>query len=276
MGRFDGVLICTDLDGTLLKNDKTVSAENINAIEYFKANGGKFTFVTGRMPYYAVETYNRIKPNAPIGCINGGGLYDYETEKYIWKCGLHVPDVAELLAYVDENLPEVSIALSGFYNTYFVKNNNAFVRFRSLTKLPNITADFRTFDGEVGKILFGTDVEVYMQNLVELLNQHPRAVEFDFIRSERTLYEILPKGIGKGTVVKKLAEHLHIDINSCIAIGDYNNDISMIQAAGIGVAVANACPEALAAADIITVSNEDHAIAKVIEDVESGKICFDA
>ena len=276
MGKFDGILICTDLDGTLLKGDKTVSVENTDAIEYFKANGGKFTFVTGRMPYYAVETYNQIKPNAPVGCINGGGLYDYEAEQYIWKCGLSVPDVKELLAYVDENLPEVSIALSGFLNTYFAKNNAAFERFRRLTKLPNITADYLTFDGEVGKILFGTDVEESMQKLIALINTHPRAEEFDFIRSERTLYEILPKGIGKGTVVTKLAEHLHIDITRCIAIGDYNNDVSMIRAAGVGVAVANACPEALAAADIVTVSNEEHAIAKVIEDVESGKICFNA
>lgn len=276
MGKFDGILICTDLDGTLLKGDKTVSVENTDAIEYFKANGGKFTFVTGRMPYYAVETYNQIKPNAPVGCINGGGLYDYESEQYIWKCGLSVPNVKELLAYVDENLPEVSIALSGFHNTYFAKNNAAFERFRRLTKLPNITADYHTFDGEVGKILFGTDVEESMQKLIALINTHPRAEEFDFIRSERTLYEILPKGIGKGTVVTKLAEHLHIDITRCIAIGDYNNDVSMIRAAGVGVAVANACPEALAAADIVTASNEEHAIAKVIEGVESGKICFNA
>ena len=46
MGKFDGILICTDLDGTLLKNDKSVSEENLRAIEYFKREGGRFTFVT--------------------------------------------------------------------------------------------------------------------------------------------------------------------------------------------------------------------------------------
>ena len=51
MGKFDGILICTDLDGTLYKNDKTISEKNKAAIEYFKREGGSFTFVTGRLPY---------------------------------------------------------------------------------------------------------------------------------------------------------------------------------------------------------------------------------
>ena len=56
MAKFDGILICTDLDGTLLKKDKTVSRENLDAIEYFKANGGYFTYVTGRMPFFSYES----------------------------------------------------------------------------------------------------------------------------------------------------------------------------------------------------------------------------
>ena len=79
----------------------------------------------------------------------------------------------------------------------------------------------------------------------------------------------MPGGIGKGTSVAKLCEHLEIDINKTIAVGDYNNDISMFRAAKVGVAVANACEDAKKAADVITVSNEEHAIAKVISDLEN-------
>ena len=57
-----------------------------------------------------------------------------------------------------------------------------------------------------------------------------------------------------------------------VAVGDYNNDISMLKAARLGIAVANACPEAKAAADAVTVSNEEHAIAKIISDIEQGKL----
>ena len=78
MKKFEGILICTDLDGTLLRGDKSISRENKEAIEYFKAEGGKFTFVTGRMPYFSQKAREMVKPNAPIGCGNGGGLYGGE------------------------------------------------------------------------------------------------------------------------------------------------------------------------------------------------------
>lgn len=72
MGRFDGILICTDLDGTLLNSDRRISKENLEAIEYFKQEGGIFTFVTGRMPFFVSDMYEAVQPNAPFGCVNGG------------------------------------------------------------------------------------------------------------------------------------------------------------------------------------------------------------
>ena len=102
MGIFDGILICTDLDGTLLKEDKTISKENLDAIDFFKREGGYFTFVTGRMPFYASDMYNMVGPNAPFGCINGGGLYDAVAGDYIWKMVLPY-DVVDLVKSVDDN-----------------------------------------------------------------------------------------------------------------------------------------------------------------------------
>ena len=75
MGKFDGILICTDLDGTLLRKDKSVSDENKKAIEYFKREGGYFTIVTGRMPYYVTNILEMVKPNIAFGCANCGRLF---------------------------------------------------------------------------------------------------------------------------------------------------------------------------------------------------------
>ena len=144
--------------------------------------------------------------------------------------------------------------------------------FRKATGIPNITADYKDISEPFAKIVFGDESEEKILALQELLLSHPRSREFDFIRSERTLYEILPKGANKGSVLPKLCDHLGIDQSKTIAVGDYNNDIAMIKSAGIGFAVANACPEAKAAADHITVSNEEHAIAKIIADIENGKL----
>lgn len=270
MGKFDGILICTDLDGTLLKNDKTISSENIEAIEYFKKCGGLFTIVTGRMPQTAFDICKEARINAPFGCINGGGLYDYYMDEYIWKLGLD-DGFYELIELIDEKLPNVGIQVNTFNNIYFSKENSIMELFRQITKTPNIVKKYDEIEKPIAKILFGIETEEEMKKAIEILNNHPLAEKFDFIRSEKSLYEILPKGIGKGTAILKLCEYLNIDVNKTIAVGDYDNDISMFKAAGVGIAVKNACKEALAAADYITVSNEESAIAKVIYDLEKGK-----
>ena len=271
MGKFDGILICTDLDGTLYRKDKTISRENKDAIEYFKSEGGLFTFITGRMPYYSTDAYNKARPNAPFGCINGGGVYDGEEKKYVWAAKM--PDgVAELVEAVDKALSDVGIQACVLDKTYFCRENGTMQRFRKTTGLPNIVGDYHEITEPIGKILFGTDSEECIHEIERILRSHPRADEFDFIRSEKSLFEILPKGIHKGVALERLTEYLGLDKRKTIAVGDYNNDIGMFRAAGVGIAVSNACPAALEAADLVTVSNEEHAIAKIIYDIESGKI----
>ena len=76
MKKFENILICTDLDGTLLNSNREISKENIDAIEYFKSEGGLFTFITGRVPKTSKSICDSIAPNAPYGCMNGGGIFD--------------------------------------------------------------------------------------------------------------------------------------------------------------------------------------------------------
>ena len=274
MGKFDGILICTDLDGTLLRNDKSISRENSEAIEYFKREGGYFTFITGRMPYTSRNLYEMVKPNAPIGCINGGGIYDFVRGEYLWSQTL--PEGArELVERVIEGIPSVGFQMNALDQIYFCRENEVMARFRAITGAPHIVADHRTLDVPVAKVVFGEDREENILRIAEILQSHPRSAEFDYIRSERTLYEILPKGSSKGNLLPRLADILGVKMSHTVAIGDYNNDVSMIKAAGVGIAVANATEEAKAAADRITVSNEEHAIAKVIEEIECGEIGFE-
>lgn len=271
MGKFDGLLICTDLDGTLLRADKTVSKENLEAIEHFTSGGGYFTFITGRMPFFVGDLPERVKINAPFGCINGGGLYDPWEKKYIWNMPLR-DDVIELVRYIDERVEDMGIQINCFDKLYFVRENETMVWFRRLTGVPNVVAGIDEVREPIAKIVFGDIREERLMQVKALLDAHPRYSDFDYIRSEKSLYEILPKGSSKGAVLPRLAEHLGIDMRRTITFGDYNNDISMLKAAGLGVAVANATPEAKAAADIVTVSNEEHAIAKIIYEIENGNI----
>ena len=269
MGKFDRILICTDLDGTLYRGDKTISRENTEAIEYFKREGGLFTFITGRMPQYATEAYRAVRPNAPFGCVNGGALYDGARGEYVWAQTM--PDtVKTLLACVDAAFPQVGMQVCTLERTYFVKESEVMAWFRRVVGIENVACHYRDVTEPIGKILIGSEDEAELAAIERLLRAHPLASEFSFVRSERVLFEILPLGVHKGLALARLAEHFGDAVRATVAIGDYHNDIGMFGAATLGVAVANACPEAKAAADCVTVSNEEHAIARVISDIERG------
>ena len=269
MGKFEGILLVSDIDATLFNREHHVSEENAQAIEYFKSEGGYFTFITGRMPFFVTDIYNTINPNAPFGCINGGGLYDHAKQEYVFTRELE-RSALELVEYADKNIADLGIQVNTFEKIYFSRENEAMANIRRVTGLPNITAHYHDVKEPIGKIVFGDTDEEKIFALRDLLFSHPRSDEFDYIRSEHTLYEILPKGVNKGSVLPRLCEYLGTNPKRTVAVGDYNNDVAMLKSAGIGVAVANACREAKEAADHITVSNEEHAIAKIIHDIENG------
>lgn len=269
MKKFEGMLFCTDLDGTLYNDDKTVSKENLDAIEYFKSEGGLFTFITGRIPATSKHIYDTIHPNAPYGCINGAAIFDAQKGEYIYKVFLP-KDVMELVKYIETELPDMGVQFNTEKTVYFNKDNTAMKYFRSMTGLPYISCPCEEILEPTFKVVFAHEDENRIEKLRQLLAAHPKADNFDFIRSEKTLYEILPKGTSKGVLLCKLAELLGIDIRKTIAVGDYNNDVSMIKAAGVGFAVSNAVTEAKAVADYITVSNNEHAIATIIDGLDKG------
>lgn len=273
MGKFDGILLATDLDGTVLRKDKSVSEENLKAIEYFKAQGGRFTVITGRMPYTSDKICEILKPNAPIGCVNGGGVYDIQKKEYVWIAEID-PTAIELAEYARERIEGLGYQVNTPGKIYFCSENEAMKWFRNITGTPFIFRKPSEIQPPMMKVLFGDLEESKLDYLAELLKLHPKAEMFDFIRSEKMLYEILPKGINKGVALMKIAEHLGIDPARTVAVGDYNNDIGMVKAAGLGIAVENAVPELKAVADVITVNHENDALAKIIYAIESGKYKF--
>ena len=270
MGKFDGILICTDLDGTLLRDDKTISRENLDAIAYFRANGGAFTFITGRMPFYVADTLAALG-NYPFGCINGGGIYDPRAGKYLFTQDPLSPLALELLDYIEREMPEAGFQINTFEHLYYCKQTEAQEIFRRMTGTPLLLCHHREIREPMAKAIF-VDSPENITRVAALLAAHPLSSEFDVVQSAPTLLEILSKGIDKGFLIPKMAEIFGTTVEKTVAVGDFDNDIGMLRSAGVGVAVANAIPEAKAAADYVTVSNQDHAIAAIIRDIENGKI----
>ena len=271
MKKFDGILICTDLDGTLLANDKTVSRENREAIAYFKENGGRFTFITGRMPFFVDDVYNAVRPNAPIGCINGGGLYDYEAHRYIMATELP-REALELVEYATDRVSSIGFQINTLERIYFCRENATMAHFRECTRVPNLTAGLWDVHEPIAKVVFGAPDPRDIQKIAKVIADHPLSNRYSFVCSEATLCEILPLGVNKASVLPHLASHLGISQSRIIALGDYDNDVAMLQKASLGIAVANATDSAKAAADRVTVSNEEHAVAHIIEELDAGRL----
>lgn len=267
MKKFEGILFVSDIDGTLLRNDKSISEENVKAIEYFKSEGGIFTIITGRTPTGAVGIVEAVKPNAPFGCGNGGGIYDYRNGKFLFTVDIS-RSVLDLVEYVDKNLPDAGIEIITHKNVYFCKPNAATERHKMNENLPFLNCHYSEVKEPIAKILFAVEGETAMLNLVDMLSNHPLSNVFDFVRSDDEYYEILPKGVNKGILVEKLAEILGISKEKTIAIGDNDNDVAMLKNAHIGIVVSNASEKAKAASDYITVSNEENAVAKIIDDID--------
>ncbi len=274
MGKFDGILIATDLDATLLCHDKSISPENLSAIEYFKENGGIFTFITGRSIIVVGHIYDILKPNAPVGCFNGGAIYDGEKGEFISRNTL--PDEAmDLVRLVDEKMPDMAIELCTYENSYFCKTNPSMERHIKSAGYRDLRCHYSEVKGPLAKALFAHTDGDKLGELRALFEKEPISEKFQFVRSFYEYLEMLPKGLDKGGHLIEIAKIKGIDIKRTIGIGDNDNDISLIKKAGVGVAVSNATDNAKNVADIVTVSNEESAIAKIIEDLDNGKITFE-
>lgn len=270
MGKFDGILLCTDLDDTLLTTDKKISEENKKAIEYFKSEGGLFTFATGRVIQGAKMMLEHISPNAPMICFNGGGIYDFIHDKLLWSVYLDEKAV-EVVEFFERKFPQSGIEVCSETTVYIAKSNHIVQEHLAFEKLPEAYVDYHQIEEKWKKVIFMVEEEE-IPAVRELISSSKFADKYTFIRSSPNYYELLPKGSDKGAGLLRLAEILRIDPKMTISIGDNENDVTLIKNAGVGVAVANAEPEAREAADYITVDNNSSAVSAVIHAINDGQI----
>lgn len=264
MGKFDGYILFTDLDGTLItKNDKaeaSISKENIDAINYFKENGGKFSFSTGRLPEYVKDSIMKfVTPNAPVAVVGGSCIYDFEKDSYIRINHLN-RDAYSIIYDAAENSRDL------YENVYLNSESRALeINFENFKGMDFVRDSLE--NNNWCKAVFTARKECTVLDLKErLLNDSRYNKKFDFVRSWPVGLEILNIDSTKGYCVSFLKKHLNMTTSICV--GDFENDISMIEEADIGYAVENAIDSVKAVADRITVSNEGHALAKIISDID--------
>lgn len=254
MGKFDGILLASDWDGTLYYDGKLYE-DNIKAIRYFQENGGKFTVCTGRYFEFLRQFSDDISVNTYMICYGGAYivndtdgevLYESFCDNYLFKI------IDKLLA------SGVKYESISFYNSE--SKEPVFYNIDEYFKIKN-----QLKNQNIYKALLRSDSVEHAEVGVKIANSLDLG-DYIAVRSWNISLEILKKSNAKGAAIKRLASKLGSRLT--VGVGDYENDIEMIKDADIGYAVANACDELKAVADRITVHAADSAIAKVIEDIE--------
>lgn len=268
MGRFTGYLICTDCDGTLTYEPGKVSDENAQAIKYFQEEGGLFTLATGRFPDHAELFRDKIQINAPMVSLNGTLLYDTKNEALINKWGISTEDCYNLLSYVKEQYLQVwdfwmnGVLSNGTFGSVGYNPSEHSLSDCSLKKT------LEAFPDEMLKMVVASPADVTLKLQRELKEKFGDKFRFDTSWPEGL--EIQNIDSGKGVAVQYMKKHLDTSIHTTVGIGDFENDITLLECADIGYAVSNAIDSVKEIADKVTVSNKEHALAAVIKDLERG------
>ena len=275
MGKFDGYLICTDCDGTLTNSQGQLSDENAEAIRYFQQEGGLFTVSTGRFPKHVLNFKEKFWPNCYQVVGNGTTIFDADTGRALHEVVLDPPPREALEYIVNEGLCDLIYVDHLTYSANWMRAGSPMGKtWDNQRKLTHELEDLFKDDPEIEvqepwhKINFCfTNPEdcVRVQHIMQ-----KKFPQYRFERSWNTGMELLPMDGGKGPAVEKLREMLggKEKIHTIIGVGDYENDVSMLEMADIGYAVSNATELCLKAADRITVSNNENAIAVIIKELE--------
>lgn len=274
MGKFDGVLLASDFDNTLLYTEDALRTgaplpplpeENRRALTYFIAQGGRFAVATGRALPAFLRHAGDVPMNAPGVVCNGAALYDFQTGEYLETALLDQLALERGQAVLDR-FPEAAVEAYHIGNVIHAVHPNEFTRrHEHLTKVGVTEAPSLTeVPLPLGKLLFEAEHST-LADIVAFLREQGWAGDYELIFSGQTLLEMTVKGANKGGMVCRLAERLGISMDHLYCAGDEANDISMLTAAREGFAPANSVPAVRECGATIVCDAREGALADVVE-----------
>lgn len=263
MPDLSGYFLITDLDGTLLPENKILSDIDKKAIKRFKNDGGKFSIATGRTLQAAEKFIDELEIDIPVIMYNGSLIYDNVKKQSLYTNELpeNAVEIAEeLLKYIENpgvevlRLDNIYVVCNNEYERKHIEICGVSPAYMNLKEVPK---------GGWHKILFA-DAPENINKLEEVMKSKEYPV--DFVRSDKSFVEMLPKNSSKGTALKEYVKLMRFDDFKVVAVGDYHNDIEMIEAAQCGVATANAQKAVKDKADLVLKRTcNEGAIAEIID-----------
>ena len=258
-------LIAIDMDGTLLKEDKTISIKTKEAIKMATDKGAKVVLASGR-PIIGLEPYLKElgldTEDDYVMSFNGSLVQNSRTKEIVFESALKGTDLKSLYALSKE----LGVNIHAFDTKGCI--TPVMSKYTEVEgKLNHIEVGIVDFnevsdDEDIIKIMFVDPQE----KLEEAIKKLPADIydKYTVVRSSPFFLEFLNKESNKGVGVAALANHLGINKKEVICMGDAGNDLAMIEYAGMGVAMANAFDEVKKAANFITLSNEEDGVAFAI------------
>lgn len=269
----DYQLIVLDLDGTLLTTDKKISKKTLDALAAAAALGVQIVPCTGRY-FEAMPACVKSLPfiNYSINC-NGADVYDIKNRKSLAGELMPLQTVLALIDYF-RTLPGAFDAYVGNWGYMERRYYDAIQRYVSNPIYIQNVYDYRIPVEDMKVFLKEKGMDVQKTQFFSMDSSLIEAV-FDYVPTHFPDCVVTTSGIdnaevnsiraNKGTALETLAGLLSIDMKHTMAFGDGGNDISMLKAAGLGIAMENAKPMVLAAADAVTGSNDEDGIAAALE-----------
>ena len=266
-------LIALDLDGTLLNSDKQLTQQNAQVLARAAARGIEIVPTTGRFFSGMPEVIRSLPYLHYAITINGAAVYDVRCDEDIARAEIPLPLAVEIMRYLD-TLPVIYDCYMnnwGWMTRAMQLRADAFAPdehyLRMIRNLRTPVDDLKSYLLETGRDvqkiqLFLTDPALRLTLLRQLGGQFEGLCVSSSVPNN---IEINSTDANKGEALRKLAAHLGLDISQTMAFGDGLNDLSMLRAAGVGVAMENACPEAKQAADYLTGSCDESGVAAAIK-----------
>lgn len=259
-------LVVSDIDGTLVNSKKELLPETKSAINRFIDKGGIFAIASGR-PSKGIERYinelDLCNRGGYIISYNGSRITDLHTGKTVYQKNIEVEQVKEIIDIADS----LGVPLTTYKDDIAItqKANDKYFELEiGINKLEVKRTDnlLEEIKYPVPKFLITGEPELLEKAEIEMSEKLKGVTVF---RSEPFFLEIAPKNMNKGIALRELGKYLGLDRSEIMACGDGYNDVTLVERAGLGVAMKNAQRPVLEAADYITDSNENNGVGKAIE-----------
>ena len=260
-------LIATDLDDTLLNEKSALTERSLAALRAAMAAGCGVSLSSGRMLEAMLPFAEKIGINAPMLLYNGAMIYDHNTDEALYAARIPCALALDIVRRIEAAGCYVQLYPGkGYYCDEVTDHTRAYATQIHVDAVPvhmPMSRWLMEHPSDMQKMLVIDTPEGATRLQAALREAFPTGASF--LKSKPHYIEIVPEGVDKGVSLARLAALLGLTPDEVMAFGDGQNDAPMIAWAGHGVAMANACKEALDAANIVAPPNSEDGVARVIE-----------